>query len=87
MSESASYSEGYRVGRTNAEGSGQGVIGAHYMPTADERARSVDFKGDDDSRAGWLAGWTDGAAPFRDFQERELGVTSAAGWIARYRRW
>jgi len=81
-----SYAEGYQVGRTNAERSGQSVIGIYYMPTAEERARSVDFKGDDKRRAGWLAGWADGAAPFRAFQERELGVTTAEQWHNRYRK-
>lgn len=37
----------------------------HYVPTADERAQTIDFKNNDARRTGWLVGWDQAVEPFR----------------------
>lgn len=83
MNELARYAKGYAIGYTNAESSGQYAIGLMYIPTASERAQCIDFRGDAEGEAGWLAGWTEAIEPFRAFQSRELGITTAMEWTQR----
>jgi hypothetical protein len=60
------YEVGYKVGYENAFYSGKWAIDhGKYLPTAEERASCVDFKGFDQFRAGWLAGWTAATEPYR----------------------
>jgi hypothetical protein len=63
------YAAGYKIGYENAAYSGKYAVDrGRYVPTAEERARSVDFKGNDQLRAGWLAGWAAAIGPYRSQQ-------------------
>lgn len=79
----ASYYAGYTSGFRNGQDSAQAVIGIHYIPTAEERAASIDFKGDENFRQGWLDGWARAVQPYREFQARELHVTTSQDWVNR----
>lgn len=58
------YSDGYAVGFTNGQYSAPYAIDhGHRVPTAEQRAQSIDFHGNAARRAGWLAGWTAAIEP------------------------
>lgn len=77
------WHKGYASGYKNAVYSGENCIGVNYIPTAEERAASIDFKGNEDHRSGWLAGWSAAVGPFREFQKREMSITSVMQLIER----
>jgi hypothetical protein len=69
MHPSDSYTEGYINGYANAQYSGQYALDHyHYVPTADERAQSINFRGNDGLRRGWLVGWRISIAEARAIQ-------------------
>jgi hypothetical protein len=67
--ESDSYTEGYITGYANAHYSGQWALDHwRYVPTADERATSINFRDNAELRRGWLEGWRIAIADARTIQ-------------------